>query len=401
MKILTGNNLKQAVDKTKELQKRNIYKYLQRYLRDDDYSYEKVFILFGLYSTGKTTLMMQAIAEMPEKDIMRSAFIIANSSDRMSANDNNGLLQVLSSLKEQGYKYIFIDQITAIPNFIDCSGPLADIYASIGMKIILSGDESLSFELAVRSSLYDRAYVLHTTYIPRNEWLSLMHIDVQIDEWHHDTVYLINGGTLYNTKQKYYEDLTDSYVFPPEEAIKYIEKAIIANIYRSLANCSARHSLPFLAELCSYKDYASIIKDIYSAIEVNYCDIFLNTVGIHHFYEFSKLPIWVNEYIYMQSCKNFKPFINTLLCSIDFVTPYYFHPECVEPEILPIQPGLSLTYLDAFLVPFSRFTRRCSGYTPFYRPYFLNYPILKEPIRKRMKQIDEIYKEPSKIYQSL
>ena len=50
-------------------------------------------------------------------------------------------------------------------DFIDSAALFSDVFAAMGMKIILSGTDSLGFWLAMDQELYDRAKPIHTTFI--------------------------------------------------------------------------------------------------------------------------------------------------------------------------------------------------------------------------------------------
>ena len=95
----------------------------------------------------------------------------------------------LGKLLDLGYEYVFIDEVTLMHDFIDSAALFSDIYAAQGMKIVLSGTDSLGFWFALHQELYDRAVTIHTTFIPFREHSRLLGID-SIDE------YIRYGGTL-------------------------------------------------------------------------------------------------------------------------------------------------------------------------------------------------------------
>ena len=45
----------------------------------------------------------------------------------------------------------FIDEVTLMPDFIDSAALFSDIYAAQGMKIVLSGTDSLGFLVCASS----------------------------------------------------------------------------------------------------------------------------------------------------------------------------------------------------------------------------------------------------------
>ena len=44
-----------------------------------------------------------------------------------------------------GFRYIFIDEITLMSDFIEGAALFSDVFATCGMKIVLSGTDSLGF----------------------------------------------------------------------------------------------------------------------------------------------------------------------------------------------------------------------------------------------------------------
>lgn len=142
---------------------------IQEYLYSD--TLDKVCLVYGLRRTGKTTMLRQCLYEMKEGDFKRSVYIKATFTDTMAALNKD-----LKQLRELGIKYVFIDEVTLISDFIDSAAILSDIYSAMGMKIVLSGTDSLGFWLAVHEELYDRAVMVHTTYIPFSEHSRLLGI---------------------------------------------------------------------------------------------------------------------------------------------------------------------------------------------------------------------------------
>lgn len=109
-------------------------------------------------------MLRQCLFEMKDTDFNRSVYIKATVHDTMSSLNKD-----LKLLRELGIKYVFIDEVTLISDFIDSATIRSDIYSAMGMKIILSGTDSLGFWLAVHEELYDRAVIVHTSYIPFSE----------------------------------------------------------------------------------------------------------------------------------------------------------------------------------------------------------------------------------------
>ena len=143
--IRIGEQLKKYASSVKSYKKRECYSKLREYIYGDHK--DKVFVLYGLRRTGKTTLIRQIIANMTESELQQSAFIQVKTQDNLSQ-----LNQDLKYLETQGYKYVFIDEVTLMEDFIEGAALFSDIYASCGMKIVLSGTDccnSLSVIFAI------------------------------------------------------------------------------------------------------------------------------------------------------------------------------------------------------------------------------------------------------------
>ena len=63
-------------------------------------------------------------------------------------------------------RYVFIDEVTLMDDFIDGAALFSDVFATSGMKIVLSGTDSLGFIFSEDEQLYDRCILLHRTFIP-------------------------------------------------------------------------------------------------------------------------------------------------------------------------------------------------------------------------------------------
>lgn len=171
---------------------------------------DRVFILYGLRRTGKTTLIRQLFGEMAPGDLVKTAFVQVNS--RNSLADLNADLKILEGA---GFKYVFIDEAALF----------ADVFASCGMKIVLSGTDSLGFVFSEDEQLYDRAEMLHTTFIPYREFERVLGLN-GIDE------YIQYGGTMSMGGREYNKDrFTFANV---KSANEYVDSAIAKNIQHSL-----------------------------------------------------------------------------------------------------------------------------------------------------------------------
>lgn len=216
-KVLVGDRLKSLVSITRNYKKRECIQMLRDYIFED--IADKVFILYGLRRTGKTTLIRQIILELPESDFNKAAFIQVTSRDSLSEIDED-----LRLLEKNGYKYVFLDEVTLMEDFIEGASLFSDIYASSGMKIVLSGTDSLGFAFSKEEQLYDRCIMLHTTFIPYREFENVLGI-YGIDE------YIRYGGTMSLGGINYNVSTPFSNIKDTEE---YINTSIAKNIQHSL-----------------------------------------------------------------------------------------------------------------------------------------------------------------------
>ena len=215
--VRVGKQLKSQIALTKKYKKRECIKELREYILGGQL--DKVFIIYGLRRTGKTTMIRQILTELSDTEFKKAAFIQVRSKDTLADVDAD-----LRLLEEKGFKYVFIDEVTLIEDFIEGAAIFADIYASSGMKIVLSGTDSLGFAFSKEEQLYDRCIMLHTTFIPYREFEDVLGIK-GIDE------YIRYGGTMSLGGINYNADATFSNSKTAEE---YIDTAIAKNIQHSL-----------------------------------------------------------------------------------------------------------------------------------------------------------------------
>ena len=215
--VRVGKQLKAQIALTKRYRKRECIKELREYIFGGPL--DKVFIIYGLRRTGKTTMIRQILTELSDMEFKKAAFIQVKSKDTLADVDAD-----LRLLEEKGFKYVFIDEVTLIEDFIEGAAIFADIYASSGMKIVLSGTDSLGFAFSKEEQLYDRCIMLHTTFISYREFEEVLGIK-GIDE------YIRYGGTMSLGGMNYNVDSTFSNSKTAEE---YIDTAIAKNIQHSL-----------------------------------------------------------------------------------------------------------------------------------------------------------------------
>ena len=223
MRVFTGDALRNLICSTAQPQKRDCFAALEKFLYSAPTP--RICSVYGLRRTGKTTLLHQLIGNMTPNNFNKAAYIKARTTDTMAMLDKD-----LKALKANGFQFIFIDEITFIEDFIDTASLLSDIYAAMGMKIVISGTDSLGIWLSGTDQLYDRTYMVHTTWIPYREHARLLGTD-DID------TYIEYGGTLragetdFDNPELQSEDIS----FRDNESTRrYIDTAICQNIQHSL-----------------------------------------------------------------------------------------------------------------------------------------------------------------------
>lgn len=221
--VTYGKSLLDFAEPSKVFQKRDCYTDIEKYINGK--VEDKVCVVYGLRRTGKTTLIKQLILSMTEEQKAKATYIKCDTKDTVASLNKD-----IIKLREAGYKYLFIDEVTIMNDFIDSASLFSDIYAAQGMKIILSGTDSLGFSFAINNELYDRAIMIHTTYIPFKEHSRLLGIN-DVDE------YIRYGGTLkageldFENKEINAKDAS----FRNNESTRhYIDTAICSNIQHSL-----------------------------------------------------------------------------------------------------------------------------------------------------------------------
>ena len=250
--ILLGEGLAKVVRNTRSLQKRDCFAKLQGYLQDEK-NWTRVCAVYGLRRTGKTTMLFQAIDAMTDEDFAKAAYTKMREADVM-----DDLIHDLRALYDEGYRYVFVDEVTLLRDFIDSAAILSDIYIPMGMRIVLSGTDSLAFWLARDNELYDRVRMIHTTFIPFREYSRLLGID-SIDE------YIRYGGLLSQGETDFEdEDVNaENASFRDDESTrKYVDTAISRNIQHSLACCQYGHRFGPLRELYEADELTSAINRI-------------------------------------------------------------------------------------------------------------------------------------------
>ena len=249
--VKTGRELADWADLVSGWDFREAFPKILKFLRGPDES--RVLIVYGIRRTGKTTMLQQAVRSLTREEFASAAYIKVRTGDTLATMDAR-----LSRLHAKGVKYVFVDEVTLMEEFIDGASLFSDVYATMGMKIVLSGTDSLGFWMSVNQELFDRAYLLHTTFVPFREYSRLLGID-DIDE------YIDYGGLLKRGEK----DLDDPSVREPdasfrddESARRYIDTAIARNIQHSLACCEGGRYFGTLRALYEKDELTSAVNRV-------------------------------------------------------------------------------------------------------------------------------------------
>ena len=224
--VLSGEELKVFSDSVKGLPKRSCFAMLSDFVQG---SYpDKVMILHGLRSSGKTTLIRQAIVNLGKKAQTKAAYM------RISSVDSKAFLSDIKELVSKGYTYLFIDEASHLDGLPDTLAHLADIYASRGIRIVVSGTDSLAFALDKDGLLYGKCVVLKTTFVPYEDFCTI-NPNTTVED------YIRYGGTMIPVSSG-----IDNPFFSYSSVSEYLENAVIKNISHSLS----ANSLPESDAVC-------------------------------------------------------------------------------------------------------------------------------------------------------
>ena len=215
--VRIGETLRSFAAPTRNYRKRECFRQLQDFVYGEPQ--DKVFILYGLRRTGKTTMIRQIFAEMSDTELAKAAFVQITARDTLADVNHD-----IKLLEAQGFRYVFLDEVTLMEDFIEGAALFSDVFAACGMKIVLSGTDSLGFLFTEDEQLYDRCILLHTTFIPYHEFESVLGIH-GIDE------YIRYGGTMSLGGVHYNETSTFA---SKKSADEYVDTAIARNIQHSL-----------------------------------------------------------------------------------------------------------------------------------------------------------------------
>lgn len=198
------------------MNKRKAFATLKDFVLGDECYQGKILAVYGLKRTGKTALLKQLLCDIVTYTAS-CAFLEMQDSNTMKMLERR-----IEEEQAKGKTVIFINEITKVSDFINNSSSLADCFAKAGVRIIISGMDSLSIAFAEDYELYDRVRKVNTTYISFAEYHTLFPSEDIND-------YIRYGGLFYKNEP---EKSTIGY----ENILSYLHDAVTMNIANSLKN---------------------------------------------------------------------------------------------------------------------------------------------------------------------
>ena len=114
-----------------------------------------------------------------------------NKCDYILIRDNDSIDNIINHIDNSNKEIFLIDEIIKISNINDLS-ILYDKYTKYGKKIIISGTESLIFEIFLNSILFDRAEIIRLLPLTFIDYVNLIKIE--------EDKYLKSSGLFYENK---------------------------------------------------------------------------------------------------------------------------------------------------------------------------------------------------------
>ncbi|MBQ9043611.1 MAG: AAA family ATPase [Eggerthellaceae bacterium] len=242
---LIGSALERFASFVEGWKRRACFVALEKYLQSSNDG--KVLILYGLRRTGKSTMLRQAILRMTADQRAQSAYITVTPGDSLAMLNRD-----LRALYDAGFTCVFVDEVTMLDDFIESASLFSDIYAALGMKVVLSGTDSLGFLFSEDEQLYDRCAFIHTTFISYGEFervLGIRGVDAYIEY----------GGTMSMSGVNYN---TASPFATAQSADEYVDSAIAKNIQHSLRCYQHGGHFRRLQELYDKDELTSVINRV-------------------------------------------------------------------------------------------------------------------------------------------
>ena len=223
-KWIQGDELLRFIRPVKTLKSRYVLDKLYNHINESTY---EICALYGLRRTGKTVLMKQCIVKLlnDKAEINEIAFITFRKKTGYADTD---LINDIEELVKNGIKYIFIDEISYINMELEDNSLniLSDVYGGMGIKIVIAGTFSYAIKLLSNDVLFDRVYMINTTYFSFKEANEVF--GMNLDE------FIMHGGIIRDKAEK------------PMKPRDYMKTAIVDNIINSLMKSDKLYDIGYL-----------------------------------------------------------------------------------------------------------------------------------------------------------
>lgn len=187
----------------------------------------KICALYGIRRTGKTVLLTQLAKDLQKQGEKCLYLVCSDEHENIEKDKENNskhipeideLFELLEQAIDENYKYVFIDELSFMKDFIGQGNILSNYYCDQGLNIIATGTDSLSFAIVKKDNMLDRLKEFRTSYVSFGEYYRLLNKGLED--------YIEYGGTL--KEESPYKDISST--------IEYTNTAVVNNIIRSLKN---------------------------------------------------------------------------------------------------------------------------------------------------------------------
>lgn len=247
----TGETLKDELDSIKDYNKRYCFSDLMQSFNTS----RNITIVYGVRRTGKTVLLLQAIAELLKQGVSPSKILYCSAKEGVEFGDIDEFL--ITAADRLGIDYLFVDEFTYIsfePNGRYKQGNLG-IYSEsfAGKHFTFSGTNSAFFIALENGIWYDRFSKVNTSYISYKEFEHL-YLNSTLKE------YINAGGLLL--------DQVDLHSNIARHLKEYINTAIIDNLFHAFDNTKLGVSDTFMAMREAYfSDKKSMRSFMYKCVQ--------------------------------------------------------------------------------------------------------------------------------------
>lgn len=212
---------------------------------------ERICGVVGIRGVGKSIALLHTIDRL--NDYSNTVYIEIVKDITMEQ-----LLHIIEIYKN--FKYIFIDEITRVKDFVKNAHYISSRYAGMGNKIVVSGTDSYAIQSTLLDSLVHRIILVRMGYISYEEQKYLEKIST--DD------YLRYGGILDNELRRLHKDTTE-----------VLEELVIENIVNSIARNFEYYKEKVLLPIdCFDMDLATLKTDIRSSVFYVYYTIIVKSL---------------------------------------------------------------------------------------------------------------------------